>query len=52
MVGHNREKQVLFLRDPRGRASDPAVAVDELRLKQVWSGGTLLVRAARRGHRG
>jgi len=49
VVGHNREKQVLFLRDPRGRASDPAVAVDELRLKQVWSGGTLLVRAARRG---
>ena len=40
---------MLFLRDPRGRSSDPAVPVDELRLKQVWSGATLLVRAARQG---
>src|SRR5580698_117308 len=49
VVGRNREKQVLLLRDPRGRTSDPAVPVDELRLKQVWSGGTLLVRASRHG---
>ncbi|HUW80789.1 MAG TPA: peptidase domain-containing ABC transporter [Acidocella sp.] len=49
VVGKNREQQVLLLRDPRGRTSDPAVAVGELRLKQVWSGGALLVRPARRG---
>jgi ABC-type bacteriocin/lantibiotic exporter with double-glycine peptidase domain len=49
LVGRNRERQALFLRDPRGALSDPAVAVDELRLKQVWSGGVLLVRAQRQG---
>jgi HlyB family type I secretion system ABC transporter len=47
VVGRNRETNVLMLKDPRGRSSDPAVAVDELRLKQVWSGGTLLVRQSR-----
>jgi HlyB family type I secretion system ABC transporter len=49
VVGRNRDQQVLFLRDPRGHSSDPPVAVDELRLKQVWSGGALLVRASRSG---
>jgi ABC-type bacteriocin/lantibiotic exporter with double-glycine peptidase domain len=49
VVGRNRDAQALMLRDPRGRPSDPAVAVDELRLKQVWSGGALLVRANRTG---
>jgi ABC-type bacteriocin/lantibiotic exporter with double-glycine peptidase domain len=49
VVGRNREKHVLYLRDPRGGLRDPAVAVDELRLKQVWSGATLLVRASRNG---
>jgi HlyB family type I secretion system ABC transporter len=49
VVGRSFEKQVVFLRDPRGRTSDPPAAIDELRLKQVWSGGTLLVRASRSG---
>ncbi|MDD2704309.1 MAG: peptidase domain-containing ABC transporter [Acidocella sp.] len=49
VVGRDREKHVLYLRDPRGGLHDPAVAVDELRLKQVWSGATLLVRASRNG---
>ncbi len=49
VVGRNKEKQLLFLRDPRGGPSDPVIAVDELRLKQVWSGGALLVRASRAG---
>ncbi|HQT45852.1 MAG: ABC transporter ATP-binding protein [Acidocella sp. 20-63-7] len=49
VVGRNREHGVLMLRDPRGRPSDPASAVDEERLKQVWSGATLLVRANRAG---
>ncbi len=49
VVGRNRETQVLLLRDPRGRTSDPAMPVDELRLKQVWSGATLLARSSRDG---
>jgi HlyB family type I secretion system ABC transporter len=49
VTGRNRDMKVLLIKDPRGRASDPAVAVDELRLKQVWSGGALLVRASRHG---
>jgi ABC-type bacteriocin/lantibiotic exporter with double-glycine peptidase domain len=52
VVGRNREKQILLLRDPRGGAHDPVVAVDELRLKQVWSGATLLIRASRAGVEG
>ncbi len=52
VVGRNREKQILLLRDPRGSASDPMVAVDELRLKQVWSGGAILIRASRAGVEG
>jgi HlyB family type I secretion system ABC transporter len=49
VVGRDREKSVLYLRDPRGGTHDPAIAVDELRLKQVWSGGVLLIRASRNG---
>jgi HlyB family type I secretion system ABC transporter len=49
VTGRNRDAKVLLVKDPRGRPSDPAVAVDELRLKQVWSGGALLVRASRTG---
>jgi ABC-type bacteriocin/lantibiotic exporter with double-glycine peptidase domain len=52
VVGRNREQQILFLRDPRGGAHDPMVAVDELRLKQVWSGAVLLIRASRAGVEG
>jgi HlyB family type I secretion system ABC transporter len=47
VVGRNVEKGAVFLRDPRGNAGDPPVAVDELRLKQVWSGAVLLIRASR-----
>jgi HlyB family type I secretion system ABC transporter len=47
MVGHNVEQGVLMLRDPRAAAGDPPVPVDELRLKQVWSGAVLLIRATR-----
>ena len=52
VVGRDREKQILFLRDPRGGAHDPMLPVDELRLKQVWSGGVLLIRASRSGVEG
>jgi HlyB family type I secretion system ABC transporter len=47
VVGHSAEQGVLLLRDPRGAPADAPVAVDELRLKQAWSGAVLLVRAAR-----
>jgi len=49
VVGRNAQSGVLLLRDPRGLPSEPNVAVDELRLKQVWSGATLLVRKTREG---
>ncbi len=40
---------VVWLRDPMGGESDPLVAVDELRLSQVWTGDVLLLRRARAG---
>jgi HlyB family type I secretion system ABC transporter len=47
VVGRNREHGVLLVRDPRALASEPPVPVDAVRLKQVWDGATLLVRASR-----
>jgi HlyB family type I secretion system ABC transporter len=47
VVGRNREDGVLLVRDPRTPGAEPPVPVDELRLKQVWDGATLLVRASR-----
>lgn len=52
VVGRDRDRGLLVLRDPRGGTNDPAIAVDELRLKQVWSGSTLLIRAKRGGLEG
>ncbi len=49
MVGCNREHRVVLLRDPRAAAGDAPVPVDELQLKQAWSGACLLVRGARGG---
>jgi HlyB family type I secretion system ABC transporter len=49
VVGRNKYEGVLYLRDPRGLSSEPNVAVDEIRLKQVWSGATMLIRAKRDG---
>jgi HlyB family type I secretion system ABC transporter len=49
VVGRNANEGVLLLRDPRALPSDAPVPVDEVRLKQVWSGATLLVRASRDG---
>ena len=46
VVGRNREHDVVFVRDPHDPGAEPA-PVDELRLKQVWDGATLLVRASR-----
>jgi HlyB family type I secretion system ABC transporter len=47
VTGHIAEQNVLLLRDPRGASADAPVPVDELRLKQVWSGAVLLIRASR-----
>jgi ATP-binding cassette subfamily B protein len=43
----NEQNNVIYLKDPRTSASEPAVAVDELRLAQVWSGDGLMLRAMR-----
>jgi HlyB family type I secretion system ABC transporter len=48
MVGRNRDDRVVLVRDPRTPMAEP-VSVDELRLRQVWDGATVLVRAAREG---
>ena len=48
MVGGNAQKNVVWLRDPRQSSGEDPVAVDELRLSEVWSGEVLLVRAARK----
>jgi HlyB family type I secretion system ABC transporter len=47
VTGNTPEQGVLLLRDPRGTTTDAPIPVDELRLKQVWSGAVLLVRASR-----
>jgi HlyB family type I secretion system ABC transporter len=40
-------RNVVWLKDPRGLPSEPPVPVDELRLRQVWSGECMLIRAER-----
>ena len=40
-------RNIVWLKDPRAPSSDPPIAVDELRLSQVWGGETLLIRAVR-----
>jgi HlyB family type I secretion system ABC transporter len=49
IVGRVRDKGLLLLRDPRKGADETPVPVDELRLKHVWDGTCLLVRASRAG---
>jgi ATP-binding cassette, subfamily B, bacterial HlyB/CyaB len=47
LSGINSEQNVVFLKDPCGPAGAALVAVDELRLSEVWSGEAVLVRANR-----
>ena len=47
LVGRDPAREVVFLKDPRAAPTDPPVAVDELRLMQLWQGVALLVRRAR-----
>jgi HlyB family type I secretion system ABC transporter len=47
LVGVNAERGVALVRDPRVSHNDPPVAVDELRLSQVWNGDVVLMRTQR-----
>ncbi len=47
LVGSNSEHKVVFIKDPVAPEGEAAVAVDELRLSEVWSGETVLLRANR-----
>ncbi|WP_262300347.1 peptidase domain-containing ABC transporter [Microvirga sesbaniae] len=49
LVGHDAAQAVVFLKDPRPSADGTPVAVDELRLSQMWNGEVVLVRRARGG---
>lgn len=46
LEGVNADHNVVLLRDPRAAAGD-VVAVDELRLSQIWNGEALLIRQER-----
>ncbi|AQS89318.1 peptidase domain-containing ABC transporter [Neoasaia chiangmaiensis] len=47
MVRADPERGVIWLRDPLGDVGSVPVAVDELRLSQVWTGDVLLVKRRR-----
>ena len=49
LVGRDRGRNLLVIRDPRQSGSATPILVDELRLKKVWSGACLLIRASRHG---
>ena len=47
MVGTDPGRNIVWLKDPLRNEAEPAVAVDELRLSQVWTGDIVLIRRAR-----
>jgi ATP-binding cassette subfamily B protein len=47
LTGVNAEQKVVFLKDPNAPEGTPAVAVDELRIREVWNGEAVLLRATR-----
>ncbi len=47
MVGADHNRNIVWLKDPLRNEAEPAVAVDELRLAQVWTGDVILVRRSR-----
>jgi ATP-binding cassette, subfamily B, bacterial HlyB/CyaB len=47
LVGANAEERVVHVKDPYAPAGTTPVAVDELRLAQVWAGEAVLLRANR-----
>ncbi len=44
MVGVNPEKRIVFLRDPLKGEGEPPIPVEEIRLRQAWTGDILLVK--------
>jgi HlyB family type I secretion system ABC transporter len=46
-VATDATRNVVFLKDPRAASNDAPIAVDELRLTQLWQGELLLVRRVR-----
>jgi len=49
LTGANPEAKIVALKDPRAPEADPAIMVDEMRLAEVWSGETILLRSERGG---
>ena len=47
LTGANAQQRVVFLKDPTAPDGAPPTAVDELRLREVWSGEAILIRATR-----
>ena len=47
LVGANAEHKIVFIKDPLTPEGQAPVAVDELRLSEVWSGDAVLLRANR-----
>jgi subfamily B ATP-binding cassette protein HlyB/CyaB len=47
LTGANAEQRVVFLVDPTAPEGVPPSAIDELRLREVWSGEAVLIRATR-----
>ena len=47
LVGVDPARSVVWLKDPRAAQADPPVAVDQLRLSQVWTGEVIMVRRGR-----
>jgi subfamily B ATP-binding cassette protein HlyB/CyaB len=47
LTGANAEQNVVFLADPRGGPGVAPIAVDELRMSEVWAGEAVLLRASR-----
>ena len=47
LVGADPKRNVIWLKDPLAPPGEQPVAVDELRLSQVWKGEAILVRKAR-----
>ena len=47
LTGANAQQRVVFLKDPTAPEGVPPTAVDELRLREVWSGEAILIRATR-----
>jgi len=47
LTGSDAAQKVVYLKDPYAPASTAPVAIDELRLSQVWAGEAVLLRAVR-----